>query len=369
MRLLLVNKNPVVSRMMQMSVPKAGFEIEECDNVYALPSGTYEVVVIDDEMYDENFLHDIKQHVSYKQLGLITATRAYDSNEFDFILSKPFLPTDLIEILRKVRTTLEKESPQTLNTSTIKEPFDTFLQSKSQENKSPLSELDSLVEIEDLIEESPVVEEIEEKGDVLDKNEIATVSKLLNETEGKSETSLSDILDLPREEKEPFTPKHIRPVSLMEDEKKEDIVRKPEPIDLLDEELDLAEPSQTSHEPLTLLDEEPIPEISQQEKEIREAVHNVIQENSLDSEPEGDIKEVVDEAISDREHTSIQTPVEKEDESPVRSTPIQDEPPVQKTTVQEELKGMIQRMDVQTLRDVLNGMRIDITIQISYPEK
>ncbi len=186
MKLLLINKNPVVSRMMMMSVPKAGFDIEECDDVYHLPSGSYDVVVIDDEMYDENFLNVIKQNLKYYQLGLVTNSKNINTSEFDFLLSKPFLPTDLIEILRKIKTDIESQKEKVpLFKEEEKEessPFDVLVE-ESTPPLPPTQPQESIVQIEEEPEESPFVTESLEKSGVLDEGELSEVSKLLEEKE------------------------------------------------------------------------------------------------------------------------------------------------------------------------------------------
>ncbi len=213
MKLLLINKNPVVSRMMMMSVPKAGFEIEECEDVYHLPSGNYDVVVIDDEMYDENFLNVIKQNLKYYQLGLVTSSKNINASEFDFLLSKPFLPTDLIEILRKIKTDIESQKEQVpLFKEEEKEepsPFDMFM----EEESTPAEPQESIVQIEEEPEESPFVTEDLGKSGVLDEGDLHEVTQLLEEKEENivQETPES-ILTKQLEEKEPAVEMFQEPV-------------------------------------------------------------------------------------------------------------------------------------------------------------
>ncbi|BCD68598.1 hypothetical protein [Nitratiruptor sp. YY09-18] len=309
MRLLLINKNPVVSRMMHMSVPKAGFDIEECDNVYDLPTGNYEVVVIDDEMYDENFLHDIKQHINYKQLGLISGSKNTQSDEFDFVLTKPFLPTDLIEVLRKVKSSVEEikeqasvapgesETPQPQQERSEAEPFDSLL----DRDRSPMNsaQIESIVEVEESFEESPFVkDEIKEQGNILDQSELAEVTKLLNDEE---HASVEDILQY---EEEPIDEK----ISLV---KEEDIAPQPH---------SLSAPKESKEEAIS---QEPIQESQPQPIE----------------EPQAPIVE--------------ETPP---------NTPSQPQEPIQ------SLKDIYEKVDIRALRKVLDGMQIDISIKISYPD-
>ncbi len=352
MRLLLINKNPVVSRMMQMSVPKAGFDIEECDNVYDLPTGTYEVVVIDDEMYDENFMHDIKQHVKYRQLGLISASHAAAGDEFDFVLTKPFLPTDLIEVLRTVKTKIEeapapqeeKEPFDQLLEKDKSEPFGEFIKEESEESlehfaqaasQAPLGE--SIVEVEESVEESPFVEKIEEPGDVLDKSELEKVSELLQETEEKDE--LDDILA--------GAPK-IEPISLIDDERVPDIERTPQPISLLDDNEEFGAKEQESD----VIEELTAPT---QEEESEDILDRLVEPQ----EEEKSAPEQKSAPVEEAEPVAAATP--EESIAQIRAATNEE---AKKITVEDVLKNL----SIEDLRKLFDGAKIDITITISYPE-
>ncbi len=278
MKLLLINKNPVVSRMMMMSVPKAGFEIEECDDVYLLPSGSYDVVVIDDEMYDENFLKVIKQNLKYYQLGLVTNSKNINTSEFDFLLSKPFLPTDLIEILRKIKTDIESQKEKVpLFKEEEKEessPFDMLVEESAPSlPPSPTQPQESIVQIEEEPEESPFVTENLEKSGVLDEGELSEVSKLLEEKE----------------------------------------------VSTFDEESSSSTP---------VVPEEP----EQKEEKLKEP--------SLDEGLE-------QEVLPKRELKQVHTPTE----------------------ALERVTQSVQNLSVVSLKELLDGMRLDITIKISFPDK
>jgi len=353
MRLLLINKNPVVSRMMQMSVPKAGFDIEECDNVYDLPTGTYEVVVIDDEMYDENFMHDIKQHVKFRQLGLISASHTAAGDEFDFVLTKPFLPTDLIEVLRTVKTKIEeapapqeeKEPFDQLLEENKSEPFGEFIKEEREESlehfaqaasQAPLGE--SIVEVEESIEESPFVEKIEEPGDVLDKSELEKVSELLQETEEKDE--LDDILA--------GAPK-IEPISLIDDERAPDIERTPQPISLLDDNEEFGAKEQES---------------------------DVIEELTAPTQEE-ESEDILDRLVEPQEEEKSapaqkSAPIEEAEPAASAATPEESIAQIKAATNEEAKKitveDVLKNLSIEDLRKLFDGAKIDITITISYPE-
>ncbi len=299
MRLLLINKNPVVSRMMQMSVPKAGFEIEECDSVYDLPSGSYEVVVLDDEMYDENFLHDIRQNIKYYQLGIITSSKEADLANFDFVLTKPFLPTDLIEILRKVKSDIESQKeliPMQEHKEEQEDLFESFLEGKEVEEEAPLHEEaraklfeteEPIVKVEEEPQESPFIEEPLERAGVLQEEEINKVSALLNEPEPMGKEEVVKELD-----------------ELLEDRELVSIA----PVEESQEKIE--EPQAFEEEPV----KESAPELTP------EAMLTAMQENPQEA------------SLND-------------------------------------LKHELQKLDVKGLREILDGMQLEITIKISYPDR
>ncbi|WP_200762712.1 hypothetical protein [Nitrosophilus alvini] len=264
MKLLLINKNPVVSRMLHMSAPKAGFEVEECDNIYELPKGSYDVLFLDDEMYDENFLEEIKKNIEYKQIGLITSVKDEHIEGFDFTLPKPFLPTDLIELLRGIRSKIEyilkKESEaaeaamvaETETEQETEESYETvkpkFIQeiqkeiAAQEENKESSEE--EIIEIEERIEEEPFVteEEVKESG-VLDRSELEKVQELLEEEKEYSdkpqEEEIEEILGAEEEKIEEIT-ESIEPVVEKAAEEKESApLSREEKIKALTEALDL----------------------------------------------------------------------------------------------------------------------------------
>ena len=178
MKLLLINKNPVVSRIINLSASKTDFEVEECANIYALPKGEFEVVIID-EMYDSSFLNEIKENVKYYQIGIITSLKNAAFEEFDFALTKPFLPTDLVELLRKAKAKVEfskREEKAKVEEIAAARPM---LPAKEEQ----------IVEVEEEEEEEPFVsqEEIQEEGGVLDKEELVKVQELLEKEKEEKE--------------------------------------------------------------------------------------------------------------------------------------------------------------------------------------
>jgi hypothetical protein len=111
MRLLLINKNPVVSRMMRIGSLKAGFEMEEREDIEKI-EGEYDIVIVDDDFCDQRSLDEIKRRVAFKKIGIMRSISASDHIDgVDFVLQKPFLPADLGGMLDEVDEEDKEESP------------------------------------------------------------------------------------------------------------------------------------------------------------------------------------------------------------------------------------------------------------------
>ncbi len=313
MRLLLINKNPVVSRMMQMSVPKAGFDIEECDSIYDLPTGKYEVVVLDDEMYDENFLHDIQQNIKYHQIGIITTSKNADFSNFDFVLTKPFLPTDLIEILRKVKSEIEHQK-EILPVEEPEEPKEELFENFLKGDTTPFTEEERIIEVEEPQEESPFVEEPLEKAGVLKEEEVEKVSELLKE---------------PIENEEPLAITE-EPILAKQSESKEEI-------------------ASFFHEETT--EPSPLQEPTKLQEPKSSSAEATVQTLGAIT-PEDLLTEVEEKVVEEESHEEMMEPVAKKE-----GTSLQD------------LKNELQKLDVKGLREILDGMQLEITIKITYPDK
>ncbi len=132
MHILLINTNPVVSRLFYDISKDDDISIDEIDSMDNLKDEcSYDIVFVDEESYREEqkeFLFGLdtllKVFFSYKSDEMI---------EFDRTLSKPFLPSQIIDIISDV---------------------------KEQNRSSAILDIDELEKIKDLLEMDEVVEEI-----------------------------------------------------------------------------------------------------------------------------------------------------------------------------------------------------------------
>ncbi|EAL2431706.1 hypothetical protein CG792_02305, partial [Campylobacter jejuni] len=94
MKILLLNENPVVSRLVSLSAKKMSYDFEEL-NAYSENLGNYDVIVVDSDT-----LAPLKILKEKCDRLIFLAPRNQNVEDIDAqILQKPFLPTDFLNLL------------------------------------------------------------------------------------------------------------------------------------------------------------------------------------------------------------------------------------------------------------------------------
>ncbi|MCI7364729.1 MAG: hypothetical protein MSH23_06855 [Campylobacter lanienae] len=100
MKVILLNNNPAVSKLVSVSLNKLGFEFVEIDNLESLASGDADLIICDSGLYDSRV--DYLKYAK-NQLFLIPRTKFEEYNlDPKNTLQKPFLPTDFIDIIKEI---------------------------------------------------------------------------------------------------------------------------------------------------------------------------------------------------------------------------------------------------------------------------
>lgn len=103
MKILLINNNPVVSRLTALSARKEDIEIDEVQEVTELTSYNYDIVFVDADSWNEDVKSTIFTHLETQKKVLFYAQ---DDNEdldiFDKGILKPFLPSEVSAVIRSV---------------------------------------------------------------------------------------------------------------------------------------------------------------------------------------------------------------------------------------------------------------------------
>jgi len=99
-KILLLNDNPVVTKLVTLSAQKTDDEVVPAHSLEEVPQGAYDLLVIDDALYDEESYAALKEKINFKKSLFICSREREGEGEFTATIKKPFLPTDMVELLK-----------------------------------------------------------------------------------------------------------------------------------------------------------------------------------------------------------------------------------------------------------------------------
>lgn len=165
MKILLLNDNPVVNKLVTLSAQKTSDEVDTVSTVEGIASENYDLLIVDDSVYSDELLSELQEKVKYKKSLFICVKDAEEVEFFSSILKKPFLPTDLVELF----TMFEKEVSSEVGEEVPVE--------ETQEEETKSSDLEESSDELALDDEKSLGES------VLDDEEAQKVKDLLDENE------------------------------------------------------------------------------------------------------------------------------------------------------------------------------------------
>lgn len=204
MKILLLNDNPVVTKLVTLSAQKSGNEILIADSIEAISKGAYDLLIVDEGMYSEEKMEALKESIRYKYSLYMLSRGSASVTGFDDEIKKPFLPTDLVELLSTIAVEVSSfiDAGKTgQEDSVIDDNFN--LDEELNKNLSideekidalDFDELDFNLDELDLEELTPNAKE--DEVSILDKDDVQEVKDLLEETELDDEEFNFDDLDL-----------------------------------------------------------------------------------------------------------------------------------------------------------------------------
>jgi len=105
MKILLINNNPVVSRLTALSARKEDVEIDEIQEVTELNSDHYDIVFVDAESWSKDVNDVISENIKTQKTVLFYADGEEEEKKyFDIAILKPFLPSEVSAVIRSVET-------------------------------------------------------------------------------------------------------------------------------------------------------------------------------------------------------------------------------------------------------------------------
>ena len=223
--IFLLNDNKIVSRLLQLSAEKHGYYLEEKMDV-APSRDHYDIVLINSDAYSPLLVEEIKEKITFNQLGYIGVKNEEVPPEFDIHLDKPFLPSDFITLVEE-STLLQPPPAEEMPTEkkVLSEEVDFDEESLSLEVETPQEE--GTPDIDDLLAEPSGEEEVlSEELDALEELESIDEFDLEElETEDESSVGSAGLTEATDAEEE----------GLKDLEQTEDALKE---LDALDEELD-----------------------------------------------------------------------------------------------------------------------------------
>jgi len=167
-KILLLNDNPVVTKLVTLSAQKTDDTVTTTHSVAEAPEGSYDLLVIDDAQYSEERYAELKKKIKFKKSLFICSRENEKMGHFSATIKKPFLPTDLVELFTNLKNNLDVVEEDEAG----EELFDGL----------DLEGLDNLDDIEDMDDDLMLDDEAIGEN-VLDNEEAQKVKALLDETE------------------------------------------------------------------------------------------------------------------------------------------------------------------------------------------
>lgn len=120
MKIVLLNDNPVVSRLISIGLSKLGYEFSEVEDIAGI--GDIDLLICDSALMSENFNYEsLAKSVVY----LVPKNYIKQDNQ-KHLLQKPFLPTDFIGIVEEIISTMDTKEDKTASVDEFTDISDTF---------------------------------------------------------------------------------------------------------------------------------------------------------------------------------------------------------------------------------------------------
>jgi len=196
MKILLLNDNPVVRKLVALSAQKTKDDLSVVWSVDEVEGDAYDLLIVDDAHYNDESMAALREKVKYKT-SLLMATRGNAIPAgFDNIINKPFLPTDLVDLFAKIDKDLlllakDVREQEAVDTSKVI-LTDTGAAEVSEETGFDITNLNDEFDfdLEDI--------EVAAKTNVLDHEEVQELQDLLDDTDNfdmDDELSLDGLMD------------------------------------------------------------------------------------------------------------------------------------------------------------------------------
>ena len=185
MKILLLNDNPVVTKLVILSAQKTDDEVVAAHSVEEVPEGEYDLLIIDDALYNAESFALLREKINFKKSLFVCSRENESEGDFSVTIKKPFLPTDMVELLTNTKRNLDTPVPE-----------EEAMEDMSDEELLEDLELEGLEDLENLEDEALDLDDTEELGEsILDDEEAQKVKVLLDETQDEEYDMALDLED------------------------------------------------------------------------------------------------------------------------------------------------------------------------------
>ena len=194
MNILLINTNPVVSRLLALCTRDADMVLDEVGSVDAVERSGYDIVFVDEALYTNHMVSSL-EGMQIRKKVLLSYTEALVRG-FDQTVKKPFLPSQIIKILAETERTdaLEDAEEADLVEQMVieKDDIESLLSAPAETVEESLTEA---LHSEDETAEHAAEEEAGTDTKVLNLDEIAKIKALLDMEENEIEINEDELLE------------------------------------------------------------------------------------------------------------------------------------------------------------------------------
>ena len=173
MKILLININPVVSRLLTLCTRDEHIELIEVDNAKKCEKISYDIVFVDESSYVDDVKELLEKLKARKKVFISYSNEAMKG--FDETIKKPFLPSQIIAIIENVEKVEPEEDEAEQSTQN-----DTVVLHSSAEDEELI--LPDIFHLNEENEETDDISKSEEHAgtEILDNNEIEKIKALLD---------------------------------------------------------------------------------------------------------------------------------------------------------------------------------------------
>lgn len=209
MNVLLVNNDPVVSKLVTLSTLKTGDRLDIAENIDEVRDGSYDLLILEMGLFTPEALEAINDKAIYAHSIYITTRDSEATELFEKTLYKPFLPTELLVMLHQFSTSVQKEQEalaKEIVFDDLQESFfteDEILGVTAESVESVETPL-SFLEEEDLLEDEEITFDADESLENIfsdeEVSEVKAILDALSDDQKDEDLHAQEVIDVVEEE-------------------------------------------------------------------------------------------------------------------------------------------------------------------------